>query len=59
MVDMAKECHVTYRWLVNCRKRLARVKDPLMTAVTKEQSSTSMERWKDLFFFSVEYRREA
>ena len=28
--NIAEECHVTYRWLVDGRKRLARVKDPLI-----------------------------
>jgi hypothetical protein len=49
MLDIVKECHVTDRQLAvgYTSKRLAKVEDPFVTAVTKEQSSTLMERWKD------------
>jgi hypothetical protein len=49
MLDIAKECHVTDRQLVigYTSKHLARVEDPFVTTVTKEQDSTLMECWKD------------
>jgi hypothetical protein len=49
MLDIVEECHITDRQLVvGCTsKRLARVEDPFVTAVAREQSSTLMERWKD------------
>jgi hypothetical protein len=47
MLNVAEECHVTYRRLVDGRKRLARVEDPFVTVVPKEESSTLMWRRKD------------
>jgi hypothetical protein len=47
VLDIAEECHVTYRWLVDGRKRLGRVEDPFVTVVPKEKSSTLMGRRKD------------
>ena len=47
MLNIAEECHVTYRWLVDGRKRLARVEDPFLTVVPKEKSSSLMGRRKD------------
>ena len=45
--NIAEECHVTYRWLVDACKRFGRVEDPFVTAVPKEKSSTLMGCRKD------------
>src|SRR6266849_4953345 len=47
MLDIAEECHVTYRWLVGSSKRLGRVEVPFVTVVPKEKSPTLMGRRKD------------
>jgi hypothetical protein len=45
--NVAEECHVTYRWLVESLKRLGRVEDPFVAVVAKKKSSTRMGRRKD------------
>src|SRR6266567_519001 len=56
VLNIAEECHVTYRWLVDGRKCLGRVESPFVTVVPKIKSSTLMwcriddhERPKHLF----------
>jgi hypothetical protein len=45
MLDIAGECHVTDRRLLLGRKRLVRVENPFVTALSKK-SSTLMGSWK-------------
>src|SRR6266852_9763123 len=47
MLNIAEECHVTYRRLVDGRKRLCRVEEPFVTMMPKEKSSALMGRRKD------------
>ena len=44
VLDITGKCHVTYCWLVDGRKCLARVKDSFLTVVPKKESTALMGR---------------